>query len=158
MRQKALFIINPISGGKKKDGVPELIYKHLDAAKFEPVIVFSDGVSHARQMALESVNKFGTIVAVGGDGTVNEVASALKDTETALGIIPFGSGNGLARFLHIPMNTARAISTLGTGKIELIDSGTLNGRSLFQHGRYGFRRAYQARFFLMEKKEGFCLI
>ena len=154
MRQKALFIINPISGGKKKDGVPELIYKHLDAEKFEPVIVFSDGVSHARQMALESVNKFGTIVAVGGDGTVNEVASALKESETALGIIPFGSGNGLARFLHIPMNTARAISTLGSGKIQLIDSGTLNGRSFFNMAGMGFD-AHISEVFSHGKKRGF---
>ena len=104
MERKALFIINPISGGKKKDGVPELIEKHLDANLFKATIVFSDGVSHARQIAKEAVGKFDVIVAVGGDGTVNEVASGIVGSDTTLGIVPFGSGNGLARFLKIPMD------------------------------------------------------
>ena len=122
MERKALFIINPISGGKKKDGVPELIEKYLDINLFKPVIVFSDGVSHARQIAKESVDKFDLIVAVGGDGTVNEVASAMVGSNATLGIIPFGSGNGLSRFLNIPMDTQKAIEMLGTGTATTIDS------------------------------------
>ena len=154
LKQRALFIINPISGGKKKDGVPDLIKKHLDAVKFEPVIVFSDGISHARQMALEFLKKFELIVAVGGDGTVNEVASALKGTETTLGIIPFGSGNGLSRFLKIPMNTARAIDTLNTGNLQLIDTGILNGKPFFNMAGMGFD-AHISEVFSHGKKRGF---
>ena len=101
MKRKALFIINPISGGKKKDGVPELIDQNLDKNVFDASIVYSDGVSHARIIAGEAANKFDVVVAVGGDGTVNEISSAIVGSSTALGVVPFGSGNGLARFLGI---------------------------------------------------------
>lgn len=154
MKLKALFIINPISGGKKKDNVPELIEKHLDKNKFTPVIVFSDGVSHARQIAAEGAGKFGLIVAVGGDGTVNEVASGISGSDTILGIIPFGSGNGLSRFLQIPMNPAKAIALLGSGKIECIDSATMNGKPFFNMAGMGFD-AHIAEVFSHGKKRGF---
>lgn len=154
MKRKALFIINPISGGKKKDGVPELIEKNLDGDVFEQVIVFSDGVSHARQIAKEAVNKFDLIVAVGGDGTVNEVASAIVGTGMPMGIIPFGSGNGLSRFLQIPMDTEKAIKTLGSGHIEAIDSGRLNGRPFFNMAGMGFD-AHISEVFSHGKKRGF---
>ena len=72
--------------------MPELIEKHLDTEAFKATIVFSDGVAHARQIAKEAINIFEIVVAVGGDGTVNEVASAIVGTDTILGIIPFGSG------------------------------------------------------------------
>ncbi len=154
MERKALFIINPISGGKKKDGVPELIEKYLDPVVYKLVIVFSDGVSHARQIAKEAVNKFDLIVAVGGDGTVNEVASALVGSETQFGIIPFGSGNGLARFLGIPMDTEQAIKTLNTGNIESIDTAKLNGKPFFNMAGMGFD-AHISEVFSHTKKRGF---
>lgn len=154
MKGKALFIINPISGGKKKEGVPDLIEKHLDAKALTPVIVFSDSVSHARQIAKDAVNKFGTVVAVGGDGTVNEIASAIVGTDTKLGIVPFGSGNGLSRFLHIPMDPVKAIQTLSAGHVEVIDSATLNGRPFFNMAGMGFD-AHIAEVFSHDKKRGF---
>ncbi|MDB5137520.1 MAG: diacylglycerol kinase [Mucilaginibacter sp.] len=154
MERKALFIINPISGGKKKDGVPELIEKHLDTNLFKPVIVFSDGVSHARQIAKEAVDKFDLIVAVGGDGTVNEVASAIVGSNTTLGIVPFGSGNGLSRFLNIPMDTQKAITMLGTGKSITIDSAKLNGKPFFNMAGMGFD-AHISEVFSHTKKRGF---
>jgi YegS/Rv2252/BmrU family lipid kinase len=154
LKRKALFIINPISGGKEKDGVPELIEKHLDADAFAPVIVYSDGVSHARQIAKEAVNQFDLIVAVGGDGTVNEVASAIVGTDTPLGIIPFGSGNGLSRFLQIPMDTEQAIKTLMAWHIETIDSAKLNGRPFFNMAGMGFD-AHISEVFSHGKKRGF---
>jgi diacylglycerol kinase (ATP) len=154
LKRKALFIVNPISGGKKKDGVPELINKHLDADAFTPVIVFSDGILHARQIAKEASNKFDLIVAVGGDGTINEVASAIVGTDTPLGIIPFGSGNGLSRFLRIPMNVEKAIKTLSTGHIETIDSANLNGKPFFNMAGMGFD-AHISEVFSHGKKRGF---
>ncbi|MDP9078102.1 MAG: diacylglycerol kinase family lipid kinase [Bacteroidota bacterium] len=154
MERKALFIINPISGGKKKDGVPELIEKHLDANLFKATIVFSDGVSHARQIAKEAVGKFDVIVAVGGDGTVNEVASGIVGSDTTLGIVPFGSGNGLARFLKIPMDTKKAIETLGTGSQTTIDSGRLNGQPFFNMAGMGFD-AHISEVFSHTTKRGF---
>jgi YegS/Rv2252/BmrU family lipid kinase len=154
LKRKALFIINPISGGKKKDGVPELIEKYLDKETLNYVIVFSDGVSHARQIAKEAVNKFNLIVAVGGDGTVNEVASAIVGSNTTLGIIPYGSGNGLSRFLGISMDAAKAINTLNTGNIEVIDSAKLNGMPFFNMAGMGFD-AHISELFSHGKKRGF---
>ncbi|HVW94730.1 MAG TPA: diacylglycerol kinase family protein [Mucilaginibacter sp.] len=154
MERKALFIINPISGGKKKDGVPELIEKYLDTNQLKPVIVFSDGVAHARQIAKEAVGKFSIVVAVGGDGTVNEIASAIVGTETILGIVPFGSGNGLSRFLHIPMDTQKAIENLVEGKTVTIDSGRLNGQPFFNMAGMGFD-AHISEVFSHDKKRGF---
>ncbi len=146
--------MNPVSGGKKKDGVPELIEKNLDAGAFEAAIVFSDGVAHARQIAKEAVNKFDLVVAVGGDGTVNEVASAIVGSDTILGIIPYGSGNGLSRFLGISMEAEKAIQNLGSGRIEVIDSGKLNGQPFFNMAGMGFD-AHIAEVFSHGKKRGF---
>lgn len=154
MKRKALFIINPISGGKEKEGVPELIEKHLDAAIFEAVVVFSDGIEHARQIAKEAVNKFQLIIAVGGDGTVNEVASAIVGSDTVLGIIPYGSGNGLSRFLHISMDPVKAIKDLSLAHVEVIDSGKLNGQPFFNMAGMGFD-AHISEVFSHGKKRGF---
>lgn len=154
MKRKALFIINPISGGKKKDGVPELIKDTVDAGVMEPVIAFSDGVAHARVIAAEAVGKFDTVVAVGGDGTVNEVASAIVDTDTSLGIVPFGSGNGLSRFLGIPMDTKSAIKNLASGRTEIIDSARVNGQAFFNMAGMGFD-AHISEIFSHGKKRGF---
>jgi diacylglycerol kinase (ATP) len=154
LERKALFIINPISGGKKKDNVPQLIEKFLDANSFSATIVCSDGPAHARQISKEAVNEFDLIVAVGGDGTVNEVASALVGTNTVLGIIPFGSGNGLSRFLGISMNASKAIKALNTGRIEIIDSGSLDGHPFFNMAGMGFD-AHIAEVFSHGKKRGF---
>ncbi|MEZ2337417.1 diacylglycerol kinase family protein [Mucilaginibacter sp. RCC_168] len=154
MKRKALFIINPISGGKKKDGVPDLIDQNIDKAVFDATVVFSDGVSHARIIALEAVGKYDMIVAVGGDGTVNEIASAIVGSGTALGIVPYGSGNGLARFLGIPMNPNQAIRALVKGHVESIDSGTVNGQPFFNMAGMGFD-AHISEVFSHGKKRGF---
>jgi YegS/Rv2252/BmrU family lipid kinase len=154
LKGKALFIINPISGGKKKDGVPELIEKYLDTTAFKPTIIFTDGVSHARQIAKEAVGSFELIVAVGGDGTVNEIGSALAGTDTTLGIIPYGSGNGLSRFLGISMDAEKAIKNLSTGNVEVIDSAKLNGLPFFNMAGMGFD-AHISEVFSHGKKRGF---
>jgi len=154
LKRKALFIINPISGGKKKDGVPELIDQNLDKNVFDASIVYSDGISHARIIAGEAANKFDVVVAVGGDGTVNEISSAIVGSSTALGVVPFGSGNGLARFLGIPMNTAESIKVLSAYKVETIDSGQMNGLPFFNMAGMGFD-AHIAEVFSHGKKRGF---
>lgn len=154
MKGKALFIINPISGGKTKDRVPELIGKYLDTTAFNATIIFTDGVSHARQIAKEAVGSFELIVAVGGDGTVNEIASAIVGTDTTLGIIPYGSGNGLSRFLGISMDAGKAIKNLSTGSVAFIDSAKLNGQPFFNMAGVGFD-AHISDVFSHGKKRGF---
>jgi diacylglycerol kinase (ATP) len=155
LKRKALFIVNPVSGGKKKDGVPQLIHQYLDATIFDPTIVFTDGASHARQIAKEAVDDhYDLVTAVGGDGTVNEVASSLVGTDTTFGIIPCGSGNGLSRFLNIPMDIQKAIENLNTGRTEIIDSAEANGEPFFNMAGTGFD-AHISEVFSHEKKRGF---
>ncbi len=154
MKRKVLFIINPISGGKRKDQVPALIQQHLDTTIFEPTIAFTEGALHASQLAKDAIGKYQYVVAVGGDGTINEVASSVVGTDVALGIIPFGSGNGLARFLNIPMNTTEAIKTINSERVELIDSGTLNGQCFFNMAGMGFD-AHISEVFSHDKTRGF---
>lgn len=154
MKRRALFIINPVSGGTKKAGVPQLIQEHLNADIFDADIVFSTGVAHARQVAKEAISNYDLVIAVGGDGTVNEIASALVGSNTLLGIIPCGSGNGLSRFLNIPMDIKKAIENLNTGRIETIDSAEANGQAFFNMAGMGFD-AHISEIFSHNKKRGF---
>ena len=89
--------MNPISGTQNKNTIPELIDKTLDKSLFNYTIIYTEYAGHAAILAQEAV-KSGTdvVVAVGGDGTVNEVAKSLIHTNTALGIIPCGSEIGRA--------------------------------------------------------------
>jgi len=154
LKRKALFIINPVAGGKKKDDVPALIEKNLDKAVFEYTIVFSDGVRHAHTIAKEAIGKFELVVAVGGDGTVNEIASAITGSNAVMGVLPYGSGNGLSRFLGIPMDTEAAIKNLNNWHVESIDSATANGEWFFNMAGMGFD-AHIAEVFSHEEKRGF---
>jgi len=154
LKRKVLFIINPVSGGKKKDQVPDLIHESLDINLFELTIVFTTGAMHASELALNAVGQYDYVIAVGGDGTVNEIASSIVGTDTALGIIPFGSGNGLARFLGIPMDTRKAIQTLNMQRVEAIDSATLNGQYFFNMAGMGFD-AHISEVFSHDKTRGF---
>jgi diacylglycerol kinase (ATP) len=138
LKRKALFIINPVSGGKKKDGVPELVEKYLDPTIFDYDIEFTTGIFHAHDLAKAAVGEYEIVVAVGGDGTVNEIASAIAGTDTVLGVIPFGSGNGLSRFLTIPMDAEGAIKTMNAGRIITIDAGKMNGQWFFNMAGMGF--------------------
>lgn len=131
--------------------MPQLIEKHLDA---EITIVFTNGVSHASEVAAEALGKYNLIVAVGGDGTVNEIASALVGSDTVLGIVPCGSGNGLARFLGIDMDIEQSIKALNTGRVAAIDSAQANGKAFFNMAGMGFD-AHISEVFAHGKKRGF---
>ena len=154
MKRKALFIINPISGGKKKDQVPALIKNILDHTLFEATIVYTERAMHGSELAKDAVGKYDYVIAVGGDGTVNEIASAIVGTNVALGVIPFGSGNGLARFLGIPMDTAKSIEAINGERVEAIDSAILNGQRFFNLAGMGFD-AHIAEVFSHDKNRGF---
>ena len=138
-KKQITFIINPISGTQKKDEIPPLIDELLDKAQFDVDMRFTEYAGHAaelaRQCAAENVN---IVVAVGGDGTVNEVARSLVHTQTALGIIPCGSGNGLARHLCIPIDTRKALSLINECRIEAFDYGVINGLPFFCTCGMGF--------------------
>ncbi len=154
MKSKALFIINPISGGKNKDNVPELIKANLDDNLFEPTIVFTNRAFHGHKLAKAGIGQYDYIIAVGGDGTVNEIASAVAGTDTILGVLPFGSGNGLARFLGLPMDTAKAINSLNKQNVASIDGAKFNRQWFFNMAGMGFD-AHIAEVFAQDKTRGF---
>ena len=129
---RLLAIVNPISGRTSKVRVRESILGNIDTTKYEVAIEMTQRPVHATELAAKAVEDgVEVVVAVGGDGTVNEVAKALVGTSTALGIIPCGSGNGLARHLHIPMDVRKAVQILNEGTAIAIDSMMVNGIPCF---------------------------
>lgn len=139
MKRKIVFIMNPISGTTSKAGIPELIDRTLDKEKFDYEIYMTERPGHASEIAVEA-KKAGVdiVVAVGGDGTVNEVARSIVHSRTALGIIPCGSGNGLARHLMIPMNLRKAIEIINVCEIHALDFGIVCGHPFFCTCGMGF--------------------
>ncbi len=126
MKKKILFLINPVSGIGKQKTVEKFIESEIDKSRLDIDISYTQYKAHARVLAGDAAGKYDIVVAVGGDGTVNEVASKLVDTSTVLAIIPTGSGNGLARFLNIPLNIKKAIRSINELKIKKIDSLKVN--------------------------------
>lgn len=133
------FIVNPISGTKTKGRVAKLIRELLDLQQFSPTIVMTEYAGHATQLAQHfALEGYYAVVAVGGDGTVNEVASGLVGTDTALGIIPNGSGNGFARHLDISTRMNRAIEMLNSSETINVDYGMVNDKYFFSTCGMGF--------------------
>lgn len=133
------FIVNPISGTQEKEQIIALINEYLDIDKYTFQIIYTQYAGHAEEIAAQCAeDSHFAVVAVGGDGTVNEVARALTHTHTALGIIPCGSGNGLARHLQISMQPRKAIEAINEGLIERMDYGTINRRKFFCTCGVGF--------------------
>ena len=138
-KRSITFIINPISGTQKKDDMPQLIEQLIDHEKFEVDICMTEYAGHAAKIARQrAADKTDIVVAVGGDGTVNEVARSLVHTETALGIIPCGSGNGLARHLCLPIDTRKDLQLINECHIEAFDYGVINGLPFFCTCGMGF--------------------
>ena len=154
-KEKILFVVNPISGGRNKNGFDALVNKHLDKSKYEPIIRYTERAEHASEITKQGVaENIKKIIAVGGDGTVNEVAKMLMNIDAALGIIPFGSGNGLARHLGIPVDPAKAVKHLNTASIQLNDAGIINGLPFFCTSGMGFD-AHIGKIFATLKGRGF---
>ena len=134
-----VFIINPISGTHDKKELPSLIDDLIDKGRFDSRVVFTEYAGHAAELARQCVTEQAdVVVAVGGDGTVNEVARSLVHSKTALGIIPCGSGNGLARHLCLPLNMKKALEVINTCKVEAFDYGIINELPFFCTCGMGF--------------------
>lgn len=133
------FVVNPISGTKTKSRVAKLIRELLDKQQFAPTVVTTEYAGHATQLAQQfALEGYYAVVAVGGDGTINEVASALVGTNTALGIVPNGSGNGFARHLDISTRMNRAIEMLNCSEVINVDYGLVNDIPFFSTFGVGF--------------------
>jgi diacylglycerol kinase (ATP) len=152
--RKILFIINPLSGTGKKDVVPQLIKKHLSDF-FETKVVYTKEPKHATELSIQAAKEeYYLVFAVGGDGSVNEVVQGLINTQTRLGIIPVGSGNGLARHLNIPLDIEKAIKLLLSETYVSHDVGSINKHYFVTTAGIGFDAKIAEKFWKL-KKRGF---
>jgi diacylglycerol kinase (ATP) len=139
MKPKVRFIINPISGGKKKDHIPDAIRKACLEFNLDADIFLCNSIAETKEKTKESVLlNYDAVIAVGGDGTINLIGAELINTQVALGIIPMGSGNGLARSLQIPFNIKKAIQTICDFNLQAIDTGEVNGIGFINLAGIGF--------------------
>jgi YegS/Rv2252/BmrU family lipid kinase len=154
-RKKILFVINPISGIGRQRTIEKAISRHLDFSLYEHEIAFTQYPHHAAEIAKNAAgNNFEVVVAVGGDGSANDIANGLLNSNTAMGIIPLGSGNGLAHHLKIPFRISMAIKVLNKYKPSKIDTATMNGKLFISIAGIGFD-AMVADKFALQKRRGF---
>ena len=155
MKRRILFIINPVAGTRRKHRIPDKIERFLDHRTFEYDIVYTQGRGHATELAEQAASDGIEIVAIaGGDGSVNECATGLLDTETALAILPLGSGNGLARHLGYSPWVKSTLRVINAARIERIDVGRVNEHRFYSLIGLGFD-AFVAKIFDREKTRGF---
>ncbi len=139
VKRKIVFVYNPISGSHKLLPVVPIIEKFINNDIYDYEIINTQHKGHATEIAREyAARRYDAVIAVGGDGTVNEVGCGLIGSDTALGIIPCGSGNGLARHLGIPIDPFKAVKWLDKSIFTDIDYGTMNGQPFFCTCGVGF--------------------
>jgi YegS/Rv2252/BmrU family lipid kinase len=154
-KKSILFIINPISGAKRGTNLTASIKKHLDKRKFNLEFKYTEYAGHAIELSKTAVEKnTDVIVAVGGDGTINEVASQMIGSKSVLGIVPLGSGNGLARHLGIPRLIPSALRLINDFQVTDIDTASINGVPFISIAGVGFD-AKIAKLFARVKRRGF---
>lgn len=154
MKKKLLVIANPFSGTNAKSNLEKNL-QLLNEEEFSMEVVFTQFAGHASELAKTGIsNGFDIIAAAGGDGTVNEVASVLAGTQTTLGILPSGSGNGFAMHLGLGRDAIKAFDILKKGQDLWVDTCTVNDKFFINVAGIGFdaRVAYLTKF---NKKRGF---
>lgn len=154
-KKSVCFIINPASGTKRLENIEDIIKSEFAGTDYDFDIKYTESAGHACLLAKESVEKHTTIIAaVGGDGTVNEIAAQMIGSECTLAIIPVGSGNGLARHLGIPLSVAKALRLIRNGQITKIDTALINNKKFISIAGIGFD-ALVAQIFSGNKNRGF---
>jgi YegS/Rv2252/BmrU family lipid kinase len=155
MKKKIRIIINPISGTGKQKLVEKKIDRFIETKEFDFEIRYSEHPGHFTILAEESVRlNHAAVLVAGGDGSINEAAQALVGSKTALGIIPIGSGNGLARHLKIPLKIEDAIKRINQFQTKKIDTANINAGFFVNVAGFGFD-AHVAECFSKTKKRGF---
>lgn len=156
-RSAVLAIINPLSGTTsvaQKTLLRDTFLRQADASGFAAEAVLTTHPGHATELAAAAVaQSYSRVLSIGGDGTINETAQALRRSGTALGIVPIGSGNGLARHLGIPLNPLKAVERALTGRPVVIDSAEINEHPFFCTAGLGFE-AYVAHAFAQQPVRG----
>jgi len=141
IKTRIYFIVNPISGIKNRyrDQFKNIVKNSLSAEKFETKIKYTKEAEHATKLAQKAVEEhYDIVVAVGGDGTINEIARVLMNTQTTLGIVPAGSGNGLARYMNLPLDPMKALRIIDQQKIKKIDAFMVNDHFAISIAGVGF--------------------
>jgi diacylglycerol kinase (ATP) len=147
---KTRFIFNPHSGhNRRRPGLAIALYHFITARSLDADLTLTEGPGHATQLAREAVLAgYSHVVAVGGDGTMNEVAQALVDTPAALALVPCGSGNGLALHLGLPTSPLEALQLFAEGQTRTakLDTGEVNGFPFFNAMGLGLDAEVSRRF------------
>jgi diacylglycerol kinase (ATP) len=152
--ERILIIFNPASGFISKDITTSLIIRKLRRHFASVSLVHTNSPVHTDEIIREGLNDFDLFTAFGGDGTVNSVATSLIHTDKTLGILPGGSGNGLARSLNIPISWRRALDTLIHGQDFFIDAGKINDIYFFNVAGIGLDGLISKKFNLESKTRG----
>ncbi len=154
-KRRIRFVLNPVSGIGKQKKIPALISRLIDPELFEYELLHTKAAGHAVELAREAAEKgYDAVIAIGGDGSINEVAQGVLGSETAVGIIPAGSGNGLSHFLRIPLKTEKALKAILRMKTTIMDTATINNRLFVSVAGAGFD-AWVAQKFARSKTRGF---
>jgi diacylglycerol kinase (ATP) len=155
--KKILFIINPRSGVDRVKALQGLIEQHLDKKKYTHEIAYTQYAKHGTELARKAAEEgIEIVVAVGGDGSVNDIIAGIHGTKTTLAIIPKGSGNGLARSLKIPLDPAHALALINKGTTATIDLGKADDRIFVSNTGVGFD-ALVARKFAKSNRRGMAI-
>lgn len=155
MKKKLAFIINPISGGISKANFPALVDKHINKDIFDYDLFYTQSTEHNKDLAKMCVaQQYDAIVAVGGDGTINNTAKYIAGTDVSFGIVPVGSGNGLARHLNLSMNQEQALTAINKFDYTYMDTGLANNEFFLNVAGVGFD-AHVSWMFAKAPKRGF---
>lgn len=156
MKERILFIVNPISGHHDKSNFPHIVESLIDKDKYDYTISFTEYGGHAKELTLNAIaDNYDIIVAVGGDGTINEVATSMIGSRQTFAIVPYGSGNGLAHHLHLPLKPEKIITeVINNGFKTKIDTATVNGVPYISIAGVGFD-ALIADYFAKDPNRGF---
>ncbi len=155
VKKQVLFIINPVSGVKQivKAGIEQLISEILDSEQFTYTCVYSQTAGHALELSKEAVNSGVDIIAsVGGDGTANQVINGIIGSNSVFALIPAGSGNGLARFMNIPLILEKSIDLINHQSVKLIDTISINDNRFVSIAGVGFDALVAKRFAKAERR------
>lgn len=156
MKERIIFIVNPISGHHDKSKFPAIVESLIDKNKYDYTIAFTEYGGHAKELTANAIaDGFDDIAAVGGDGTINEVATTMIGSEQTFAIVPYGSGNGLARHLHLPLRPDKIITEIiNKGIKSKIDTAKVNDVPYISIAGVGFD-ALIADYFARDPNRGF---